>query len=134
MKHILPLLLLALLFCRCAKSSTAPTHTLIGTWQMASRTIVTTYGDGSPTTTQTRTFSPNDGTLVFGRDEAKYDERGLVFYMGPYSYNGNTITYPSSQFFTTQTVLTLTAKTLVMVSTKRIFGDVAENTDIFNKL
>ncbi|MBH8560552.1 hypothetical protein [Hymenobacter negativus] len=134
MKNILFLVLLAISFCSCSKSSTAPTYTLIGTWQMTSQTTVTTYKDGTPTTTRTITFLPNDETLVFGSDEAKYDERGFMLYMGPYSYSGNTITYANNSFLTTQTVLTLTDKTLVVVSTKRILGDVKESTDTFNRL
>ena len=129
MKKLLCIVFGALLLGGCSKASSddpAPAS-LVGTWTLTARTIVTTPKNGGAPTTYPQPVKPNTATLTYtadGKYQTVFDKSvsgtgATEINSGNYVYSGNIITYsrPGSSSTSTGRVDVLTASTLVHVAT-----------------
>jgi hypothetical protein len=112
----------------CSKKDDAdPTPSLVGTWTLTERTIVTTPKSGGASTTHPQYVVPNAATLTYtadGKYQTVFDRSmsgtgSTEINEGNYVYSGNTITYSRTGSSTSATgrVDVLTDRTLVHSAT-----------------
>jgi hypothetical protein len=127
-KLLLASLLFSGLLTSCSKKEEAdPTPSLVGTWTLTEKVIVTTPKSSGASTTYPQRVVPNTATLTYtadGKYRTVFDKSGsstgaTEINDGNYAYSGNTITYsrPGSSTSSTGRVDKLTATTLVHSAT-----------------